>query len=109
MSPQIVPAAATDRRQCPSRPQLPCDALYRSQWRNRRSTCRPEVMIAGERRSPREWRSWQGVFMANRMSQGVSIDFPDPVIGATAIYAGFTVVTPDRHYQALPSLSVVKL
>ncbi|HEV2688755.1 MAG TPA: hypothetical protein VGV35_09380 [Bryobacteraceae bacterium] len=44
------------------------------------------------------------------MSQGISIDFPDLLIGATALHLGFAVVTLNvRHFQMIPGLSVVQL
>jgi predicted nucleic acid-binding protein len=44
------------------------------------------------------------------MGQGVSIDFPDLMIGATALHLGFDVVTLNvRHFQAIPGLKIVSL
>src|SRR3974390_905309 len=51
-----------------------------------------------------------GRIHGEQMSQGVSIDFPDLIIGATALYLGFDVVTLNvRHFQAIPVLSVLSL
>ena len=51
-----------------------------------------------------------GRIHGEQMSQGVSIDFPDLIIGATALYLGFDVVTLNvRHFQAIPGLSVLSL
>ena len=45
-----------------------------------------------------------------QMGQGVSIDFPDLIIGATALHLGFEVVTLNvRHFQAIPGLTVVSV
>jgi len=48
--------------------------------------------------------------MASKMGQGVSIDFPDLLIGATAPHLGFDVVTINvKHFRAVPGLTVVTL
>ena len=50
-----------------------------------------------------------GRIHGEQMGQGVSIDFPDLVIGATALHLGFDVVTLNvRRFQAIPGLSVVQ-
>jgi predicted nucleic acid-binding protein len=44
------------------------------------------------------------------MGQGVSIDFPDLLIGATALHLGFAVVTLNmRNFQQIPGLSVLQI
>ena len=49
-----------------------------------------------------------GRIHGEQMGQGVSIDFPDLLIGATAMYLGFDVVTLNgKHFQAIPGLTVV--
>lgn len=51
-----------------------------------------------------------GRIHGEQMGQGVSIDFPDLVIGATGLYLGFDVVTLNtRHFRIIPGLSVVQL
>src|SRR5215469_3627137 len=51
-----------------------------------------------------------GRIHGEQMEQGVSIDFPDLLIGATALHLGFAVVTLNvRHFQQIPALSVVQL
>ena len=50
-----------------------------------------------------------GRIHGEQMGQGVSIDLPDLIIGATALHLGFDVVTFNvRHFQAIPGLSVVQ-
>jgi tRNA(fMet)-specific endonuclease VapC len=50
-----------------------------------------------------------GRIHGEQMGQGVSIDFPDLLIGATALHLGFSVVTLNvRHFQMIPGLSVVQ-
>jgi len=45
-----------------------------------------------------------------QMGHGVSIDFPDLIIGATALYLGFDVVTLNvRHFQMIPRLNVISI
>jgi len=45
-----------------------------------------------------------------QMGQGVSIDLPDLIIGATALHLGFDVVTLNvRHFRAIPGLNVLAL
>ena len=49
-----------------------------------------------------------GRIHGEQMSQGVSIDFPDLMIGATALHLGFDVATFNvRHFQAIPGLKVI--
>jgi predicted nucleic acid-binding protein len=51
-----------------------------------------------------------GRIHGEQMSQGASIDFPDLIIGATALYLGFEVVTLNvRHFQKIPGLSILSL
>jgi len=51
-----------------------------------------------------------GRIHGEQMAQGVSIDFPDLIIGATALHLGFDVVTVNvRHFQAIPGLKIVSL
>jgi tRNA(fMet)-specific endonuclease VapC len=51
-----------------------------------------------------------GRIHGEQMGQGVSIDFPDLLIGATALHFGFDVATLHvKHFQAIPGLTVVTL
>jgi tRNA(fMet)-specific endonuclease VapC len=51
-----------------------------------------------------------GRIHGEQMGRGVSIDFPDLLIGATARHLGFAVVTLNlRHFQQIPGLSVVQI
>lgn len=51
-----------------------------------------------------------GRIHGEQMAQGVSIDFPDLLIGSTALHLGFAVVTLNvRHFQQIPGLSVMQL
>jgi tRNA(fMet)-specific endonuclease VapC len=51
-----------------------------------------------------------GRIHGEQMGRGVSIDFPDLLIGATALHLGFDVVTLNvKHFQAIPGLGVVTL
>lgn len=51
-----------------------------------------------------------GRIHGEQMGQGVSIDFPDLLIGATALYLNFDVATMNvKHFQAIPGLTVVSL
>ena len=51
-----------------------------------------------------------GRIHGEQMGRGVAIDFPDLIIGATALHLGFDVITLDvRHFQAIPGLQVVRL
>ena len=50
-----------------------------------------------------------GRIHGEQMGQGISIDFPDLLIGATALHLGYDVVTLNvRHFQMIPNLSVVQ-
>ncbi len=51
-----------------------------------------------------------GRIHGEQMSHGVSIDFPDLLIGATAIHLGFDVVTLNmKHFQRIPELKLITL
>jgi tRNA(fMet)-specific endonuclease VapC len=51
-----------------------------------------------------------GRIHGEQMGQGVSIDFPDLIIGATALHLGFDVVTlNEKHFQKIPGLKIVTL
>lgn len=51
-----------------------------------------------------------GRIHGEQMGQGVSVDFPDLIIGATALHLGFDVITLNvRHFQMIPGLSVLSL
>jgi tRNA(fMet)-specific endonuclease VapC len=51
-----------------------------------------------------------GRIEGEQAARGVSIAFEDLLIGATALHIGYGVVTLNiRHFQAIPSLSVVQL
>jgi tRNA(fMet)-specific endonuclease VapC len=51
-----------------------------------------------------------GRIHGEQMGQGISIDFPDLIIGATALHLGFDVVTLNvRHFQMIPDLNIVSL
>lgn len=51
-----------------------------------------------------------GRIHGEQMGQGVSIDFADLIIGATALHLGFDVVTLNvRHFQMIPGLKVLSL
>ena len=51
-----------------------------------------------------------GRIHGERMGQGVSIDFPDLLIGSTALHLGFDVATLNvKHFQRIPGLNVVTL
>jgi predicted nucleic acid-binding protein len=42
--------------------------------------------------------------------RGIAIDFPDLIIGATALHLGFGVVTLNvKHFQAIPGLPVIQI
>jgi len=50
-----------------------------------------------------------GRIHGEQMGRGISIDFPDLIIGATALHLDFQVVTVNaRHFQAIPGLSIVQ-
>lgn len=51
-----------------------------------------------------------GRIHGEQMGRGVSIDFPDLIIGATALHLGFDVATLNvKHFQVIPGLTVVPL
>lgn len=51
-----------------------------------------------------------GRIHGEQMGQGVSIDFPDLLIGATALHLGFDVATINvKHFQRIPGLTVITL
>jgi predicted nucleic acid-binding protein len=51
-----------------------------------------------------------GRIHGEQVGQGISIDFPDLIIGATALHLGFDVVTLNvRHFQMIPDLNIVSL
>jgi len=51
-----------------------------------------------------------GRIHGEQMGRGVGIDFPDLLIGATALHLGFDVATLNvRHFQAIPGLTVVTI
>jgi tRNA(fMet)-specific endonuclease VapC len=51
-----------------------------------------------------------GRIEGEQAARGVSIDFEDLVIGATALHLGFDVATANvKHFQVIPGLTVVAL
>jgi predicted nucleic acid-binding protein len=51
-----------------------------------------------------------GRIHGEQAAAGIAIDFPDLVIGATAIYLGFDVATANvKHFQRIPGLIVIAL
>jgi len=51
-----------------------------------------------------------GRIHGEQMGQGNSIDFPDLLIGATALHLGFDLVTLNvKHFRAIPGLKVITL
>lgn len=49
-----------------------------------------------------------GRIHGEQMDRGVTIDFPDLIIGATALHLGFDVATLNvKHFQAIPGLRVL--
>lgn len=51
-----------------------------------------------------------GRIHGEQMGRGVANDFPDLIIGATALHLGFDVVTLNvKHFQTIPGLNVVSL
>jgi predicted nucleic acid-binding protein len=51
-----------------------------------------------------------GRIHGEQMSQGIGIDFPDLIIGATALHLGFDVATLNvKHFQRIPGLTVVTI
>ena len=69
-----------------------------------RSSTRPWLSIRSRWRS----RGLAGRIHGEQMGQGVTIDFPDLLIGATALHLGFDVVTlNERHFQMIPGLKIL--
>ena len=51
-----------------------------------------------------------GRIHGEQMGRGIGIDFPDLLIGATALHLGFGVATLNvKHFQLIPGLTVVAL
>jgi tRNA(fMet)-specific endonuclease VapC len=51
-----------------------------------------------------------GRIHGEQMDRGNAIDFPDLIIGATALYLGFDLATLNlRHFQRIPGLKVITL
>ena len=51
-----------------------------------------------------------GRIEAQQAAQGISIAFPDLLIGVTALHLDYSVATLNvRHFQSIPCLSVVQL
>ena len=51
-----------------------------------------------------------GRIHGEQMGRGIGIDFPDLIIGATALHLSFSVVTLNvKHFQAIPGLSVTQI
>ena len=51
-----------------------------------------------------------GRIHGEQMGRGVRIDFPDLIIGATALYLGFDVATLNvKHFRLIPGLKIVTL
>lgn len=51
-----------------------------------------------------------GRIHGEQMGRGISIDFPDLIIGATALHLGFDVLTLNmKHFAAIPGLRAVTL
>ena len=51
-----------------------------------------------------------GRIHGQQMAQGISIDFQDLVIGATALHLGYGVATMNvKHFRMIPGLNVVQL
>jgi len=49
-----------------------------------------------------------GKIDGEQQARGISIPFPDLLIGATAIFLGFSVLTANvRHFQLIPGLQVL--
>jgi predicted nucleic acid-binding protein len=47
--------------------------------------------------------------MASRVDKEIAIDFPDLVIGTTALYLGFDVMTHNlKHFRLIPGLNVIQ-
>lgn len=51
-----------------------------------------------------------GRIEGQQAARGISIAFPDLLIGVTALHLGYSVATLNvRHFQAIPGLSVVQI
>jgi predicted nucleic acid-binding protein len=51
-----------------------------------------------------------GQIEGQQAAHGISIAFPDLLIGVTALHLGYSVATLNvRHFQAIPGLSVVQI
>lgn len=51
-----------------------------------------------------------GRIHGEQMGHGIAIDFPDLIIGVTALHLGYDVVTTNvRHFQRIPGLNVLAL
>jgi predicted nucleic acid-binding protein len=51
-----------------------------------------------------------GRIEGQQAAQGISIAFPDLLIGVTALHLGYSVATLNvRHFQTIPGLSVVQI
>lgn len=51
-----------------------------------------------------------GRIHGEQIARGVSIDFADLIVGATALQLGFDIVTLSaRHFEAIPGLKIVSL
>lgn len=51
-----------------------------------------------------------GSIHGEQTSRGIAIDFPDLLIGATALHLGFGVVTLNvKHFQTIPGLPVTQI
>jgi tRNA(fMet)-specific endonuclease VapC len=57
-----------------------------------------------------EFAELAGRIEGEQAARGISVAFEDLLIGATALYIGYDVVTLNvRHFQMIPGLSVVQL
>ena len=51
-----------------------------------------------------------GRIHGEQMGKGISIEFPDLLIGATALHLGFDVATYNvKHFRSIPGLNLVAL
>jgi tRNA(fMet)-specific endonuclease VapC len=51
-----------------------------------------------------------GRIHGQQMAQGISIDFQDPVIGATALHLGYGIATRNvKHFRMIRGLNVMQL
>jgi predicted nucleic acid-binding protein len=51
-----------------------------------------------------------GQIEGQQAAQGISIAFPDLLIGATALHLGYSVATLNvKHFQSIPGLSIVQI